>query len=142
MDRILPTAILFSLLLGGHALAGTEKDGARLFKDRCSFCHNARPLDRQGPPPLRRDKGPDLVLKYAEAPDRFDRWVQDDAARTRGTYCKARALPLEDLDSLQRFLFTVAQPIPPERAERRLREVQQHLDRSGGGTAYDKGGTP
>ena len=113
MDRSLPTALLLALLVPALALAGNEKDGARLFKDRCSFCHNARPLDRQGPPPLRRDKGPDLVLKYSEAPTRFDRWVQDDTFRTRGTYCKARALPLEDLDSLQRFLFTVAQPIPP-----------------------------
>lgn len=141
MDRILPTALLLALL-SVPAHAGDERDGARLFKDRCSFCHLARPLDRQVSLPPRKDKGPDLVVKYAESPERFDRWVQQPETRAKGSYCKAAALPVEDLDALQRFLFAVSQPIPPPRAERRLKEVQQYIDRQSGGTAHDLGGTP
>lgn len=131
------------LLLPVLALAGNEKDGSRIFRDQCAHCHNARPLDRPAPAPLRRDKGPDLVQRYHDVPERFDTWVQQPSSRPGGSYCKARPLPHEDLDSLQRYLFTASMPVPPDRAARRLKEVQQAVDRQTGGTGYDKqGATP
>jgi hypothetical protein len=129
---------LAALLVPALAAAGNEKDGARLFKDQCAHCHAARPLDRQGPAPLRRDKGPDLVQRYHDVPERFDTWVQQPTTRGAGSYCKARPMPREDLDSLQRFLFNVSLPIPPDRTTRRLREIQLHLERQSGGTGYTK----
>ncbi len=141
MDR--RTTALAVLLLPVLAFAGNEQDGARLFRDQCGHCHNARPLDRPAPPPVRRDKGPDLVQRYHDAPERFDTWVQQPGSRPGGSYCKARPLGHEELDSLQRFLFTVSLPIPEDRAARRLREAQKAAERPSGGTGYDKqGATP
>ena len=86
---------------------------------------------------------PRLVQRYHDAPERFDTWVQKPTSRPAGSYCKARPLPQEDLDSLQRFLFTASLPVPPDRATRRLQEMQQLQERRTGGRGYDKqGGTP